>query len=113
MSKQLEYLLNTWEDLGNTFGVDEGGWKHRATAAKMVEQLLKKGFAPSELFILGRISEDDGWEVAANDVSYSLYCVTDSTGEFILQPGEDDGERTEQGVCRLAPPKGWTWVFVA
>ena len=113
MNKQLEYLLNNWESLGNTYGTEEGGWKHRATCAKMIEQLLRMGYEGHELFILGRIGDEEGWEVVQDGTSYSHYCVTDSSGEYILQPGEDDGERTEQGVCRMAPPKGFTWVFVA
>jgi hypothetical protein len=113
MNKQLKYLNTHWKWTVNNYGTGEGGWKQKPTAAKMVEQLLKHGYEGNELFILGRISDDEGWEEAQDGITYSHYCITDSSGEYILQPGEDDGDRTEEGVLRMEPPKGWVWVFVA
>jgi len=112
MNHLLRILLKHWDRLGNTYGTEEGGWTHLGLAESMRYELIAHGYSPDELFILGRMG-GDGWEVAAKNAKYDHFCITDNSGEYILQPGEDDGELTEQGVCRMAPPKGWFWNFVA
>lgn len=110
----MDELITSWEDLGNTYGTLEGGWKTPQEAGRALSALWEHGYKPEETVVIGRVGED-GWEPAdpSHSERYDHFCITDNTGEYVLQPGEDDGERTEEGVERLAPPKGWVWVFVA
>lgn len=107
-------LIKNWVDVGNAYGTVEGGWKTMEEAREAIRMVERETelHVEDDFGIIGRMG-DDGWEPAYPDTSYDLYCLTSNDGEWLLQPGEDDGERTEEGVNRVAPPKGWVWVCVA
>jgi len=108
-------LLARWVAMGNNYGTEEGGWTEKADAEAAIEALVQHGYNRSELVILGKINDEEGWETLGDDQKYSHFCITDDSGENILQPGVwlEEDDKTEQGVNRLGPPNGWTWAFVA